>query len=263
MRFGVIVLACAATAAHGEKLRPETQAAFERYIRQAEARIETQVSRSDGFLTGSAGQLRERLRSGAVWIESRSGAGEFKPPHGLIHDWMGAVFLPGATLRGVLDLVQAYDRHKQIYQPEVIDSRQLWRDGNDYRVRLRVRKHRVRTVVLDTVHEIHYQRRSDLHWTSHSRSVSVSEIRDPGKPTEKALPPGTGNGYLWQLNSYWNFVEADGGTYVEIEAISLSRDVPAGLSWLITSIIRTLPRESLENTLHATQAALARPAGAR
>jgi hypothetical protein len=262
MRFGIIALLCAA-AAHGEKLRPETQAAFERYIRQAESRIETQISRSDGFLTATTEQHRQSLRSGTILIESRSGAGEFKPPHGLIHDWMGAVFLPGASVRNVLDLVQAYDRHKQIYQPEVIDSRLLSRDGNDFRVRLRVRKHRVRTVVLDTEHEIHYQRRDDRHWTSRSRSISVSEIENPGKPSERPLPPGTGNGYLWQLNSYWNFIEVDGGTYVEIEAISLSRDVPPGLSWLITSIIRTLPRESLENTLHATQAAVARPAGVR
>jgi hypothetical protein len=262
MRLGVIALICVA-AARGERLRPETQAAFERYIRVAEARIETQITRSDGFLAATTPELRQRLKSGAIWVERRSGAGEFKPPHGLIHDWMGAVFLPGSTVRAVLELVQAYDRHKQIYQPEVIESRQLSRDGNDFRVRLRVRKHYVRTVVLDTEHEIHYQRRDDRHWSSRSRSISVSEIQDPGKRTEKPLPPGTEHGYLWLLNSYWNFIEADGGTYVEIEAISLSRDVPASLSWLITSIIRTLPRESLENTLRATQAALARPAGAR
>jgi hypothetical protein len=58
------------------------------------------------------------------------------------------------------------------------------------------------------------------------------------------------------LNSYWTFQELDGGTYVECEAISLTRDVPGGLAWVVEPIIRVLPRESLANTLRATRAAV-------
>ena len=50
----------------------------------------------------------------------------------------------------------------------------------------------------------------------------------------------------------------DGGTYVECEAISLTRDVPWGLRWLIEPIVRTLPRESLTNTLRATRNGVSR-----
>jgi hypothetical protein len=77
-----------------------------------------------------------------------------------------------------------------------------------------------------------------------------------GKPDERVLPPGHDSGFLWKLYSYWRFQERDGGVYVECEAISLTRAVPAGLGWVIQPIITSLPRESLANTLRETRAAL-------
>jgi hypothetical protein len=58
------------------------------------------------------------------------------------------------------------------------------------------------------------------------------------------------------LNSDWRFEERDGGTWVECEAISLTRDIPTGLGWIVQPIIRDLPKESLLNTLRSTRAAL-------
>ncbi|MGB6234954.1 MAG: hypothetical protein WBF46_15875, partial [Candidatus Acidiferrales bacterium] len=49
---------------------------------------------------------------------------------------------------------------------------------------------------------------------------------------------------------------ADGGVYIQCEAISLTRDVPAGLGWLIGSFIETIPAASLLSTLTETRAAL-------
>jgi hypothetical protein len=81
-------------------------------------------------------------------------------------------------------------------------------------------------------------------------------VDKPGKPNEHDLPPGTGQGFLWRLNSYWRFRERDGGTWVECEAISLTRDVPVGLGWIVQPIIQDLPKQSLESTLRETRAAL-------
>ena len=53
--------------------------------------------------------------------------------------------------------------------------------------------------------------------------------------------------------SYWRFEERDRGVYIECEAISRTRDVPAGLAWLISPIIRNLPRESLVFTPAVTR----------
>jgi hypothetical protein len=91
-----------------------------------------------------------------------------------------------------------------------------------------------------------------------SKSIRIDEVENPGKPNEHALPPGTGQGFLWKLDTYWRFEERDGGTWVECEAISLTRDIPTGLNWLIHPIIRDLPKESLQNTLSQTRAAFAR-----
>jgi hypothetical protein len=94
-------------------------------------------------------------------------------------------------------------------------------------------------------------------WYSRSSTSRIAEVENAGKPSERELPPGHDHGFLWRLNSYWRFEERDGGVYVECEAVSLTRDVPAGLGWLINPIIRSLPRQSLENTLvSARKAAL-------
>ena len=70
------------------------------------------------------------------------------------------------------------------------------------------------------------------------------------------MPPDTGHGFLWRLNSYWRFQQREGGVCVECRAISLTRDVPFGMGWLIEPIIQKLPKESLINTLEATRRAL-------
>ena len=68
----------------------------------------------------------------------------------MIHDWIGASFVPGATVEDVLALVQDYDNHENIYKPEVIASRLISHRGNDFQVYLRLLKKKIVTVVLDT-----------------------------------------------------------------------------------------------------------------
>jgi hypothetical protein len=155
-------------------------------------------------------------------------------------------------------LAQDYNRHKDIYRPEVLDSRILARNGNAYRIYLRLLKKKVITVVLDTEHDVQYDRVDQTRWRSASRTTKIAEVKNAGKRNERELPPGTGEGYLWRLSSYWRFEERDGGTWVECEAISLTRDVPTGLGWLIDPIVRTLPRESLASTLREMRVALAK-----
>ena len=81
-------------------------------------------------------------------------------------------------------------------------------------------------------------------------------MENAGSPNETVLPPDTGYGFLWRLNSYWRFQERDGGVCLECRAISLSRDVPFGLGWIFEPIIQTLPKESLIKTLESTRHAL-------
>ena len=71
-------------------------------------------------------------------------------------------------------------------------------------------------------------------------------------------PVGHDGGYLWRLYSYWRFLERDGGTYVQCETISLTRDVPFMVSWIVKPFVTSIPRESLTFTLETTRKALAR-----
>ena len=177
---------------------------------------------------------------------------------GLIHDWIGAASIPGTTIEKTLARVQDYDNHKNIYKPEVMDSRLLSHHGNDFTIFLRLLKKKIITVVMDTEHEVHYQRIGDDRWFLRSYTTRACEVDDAGTPKEKIHPPDTGYGFLWRLYSYWKFMAEDDGVIVECRAMSLSRDIPFGLGFVVEPIIKNLPRESLINTLKATRQALDR-----
>lgn len=239
------------------QLKPETLQSFAAYIHEAEAAMGKTLHGAGPFLwsEGNADTAQE-VRTGKVVAQFWSGKGPVKIPNGLIHDWIGATFIPDATVDRLLALIQNYDNHKNIYQPEVIASRLISHSGNDFQIYLRLLKKKVMTVVLDTDHDVHYDSLDRKCWTCRSHTTRVAEVQNAGTADEKALPPDTGNGFLWRLYSYWRFQERDGGVYVECRAISLTRDVPFGLGWIIEPIIQKLPKESLINTLEATRQGL-------
>lgn len=206
-------------------------------------------------------EAANRLKHGEVVSEKLQTADpsvNFSTPGALIHHWVGTVFISGASLRQVLALIQDYDRHSEYYSPEVMKSKTLGHTGNDFKVYLRLKKKKVVTVVLDTEYLVHYHALDATHAFSESYSTRIAEISHPDKTQEQAAPEGKGEGFMWRLDSYWRFVERDGGVYVQCEAISLTRDIPTGLNWLIAPFIESVPRESLEFTLASTRAAVLR-----
>jgi hypothetical protein len=242
------------TPAATAELQPATVQAFDSYIKAAEARMEPR----QGFLWVDEDPARaKQVRAGQVLSQPFAKRAETSVPGGLVHDWIGAVFIPGVTLPRTLAVVQDYDRHDKIY-PEVIDSKLLKRSDGNFLVHLRLLKKKVLTVVLNTQHDVRYTRVDANRVRSRSYSTRIAEVENPGDPGERELEPGRDHGFLWRLYSYWRFEERDGGVYVECRAISLTRAIPTGLGWLIEPIIRSLPRESLAGTLQATRTALAK-----
>jgi len=235
------------------RLKAETVEAFDAYIRNAEAEMERDLNRGPFLWSDNDSQRSQRVREGNIIAEFFSGKGPVKVPSGLIHDWIGAAFIPGPSVQDVLALVQDYDHHSNIYQPEVIASRLISHRDNHFQIYLRLLKKKILTVVLDTDHDVHYRSLDRTRWTCRSYTTRIAEVADAGTPKEQSLPPDTGYGFLWRLYSYWRFQERDGGVYVECRAISLTRDVPFGLGWIIEPIIEKLPRESLIHTLEATR----------
>jgi hypothetical protein len=238
------------------ELDPKTKRGFDQYMGKVLVRVKQRAGGTPNFLW--AEDRPERLaavRKGQVVVEQHNRE-PLDVGSGLIHDWIGSVFIPGASLDRVLSMVSDYDRHHTIY-PEVIGSRTLSQSGDQFRVHLRLLKRKVISVVLNTEHDVRYFRLTPSRAHSESFMTRVAEVEDAGEPGEHEKPPGEDHGFLWALNSFWRFDERDGGVFVECEAVSLSRDVPLGLGWMMKPIIRDLPRESLEGTLKATRKALA------
>jgi hypothetical protein len=250
----------------GVAQQKQTTEAFDHYIAAAENRITQARGKSDSFLKIDAlsapqrTQVMERLRQGEVVIE-KQGETPSEISGGLIHDWVGLVLIPKVTVAQVLNLIQDYDHSSQHYAPDVVKSRLVSHTGDDFQVFMRLHKHKIVTVVLDTNYDVHYGRIDATHQFSFSRSTRVSEIADPGTAKERTLPAGHDHGFMWQLNSYWAFEQVDDGVLVECEAISLTRDIPSGLGWMIGPFVNSIPRESLQFTLGATRKALVKTPG--
>ena len=75
----------------------------------------------------------------------------------------------------------------------------------------------------------------------------------------KAFAEVEGIGYLWRLDSFWRLEEKDGGVYVQLESIGLSRSVPAIFAWLVNPLLRSIPRRTLTDLLGATRVFVAKP----
>ncbi|MBI3682946.1 MAG: hypothetical protein HY235_21445 [Acidobacteria bacterium] len=233
------------------ELQPATERSYRNYIAQTE---KTLAGRAHFLLIDSAAGRRERAGNGEVFVEERRPRQD--PPGGLIHHWEGSVFIPAVPLTRVLELVQKYDNHKNVYGPEVMDSQTLEHNGNDFRIRLRLLKKKILTVVLETEHEVRYRPIDATRWESQSHTTRISEVEHPGSPNERLRPPGTGHGFVWRMDTFWRFLEADVGVFVECTSISLSRNIPLGMTRLIRPIIAELPEESLRNVLRQTRDAL-------
>ncbi len=244
------------------ELKPTTVEAFDKYMRLTDARNEQELKQGAPFLRVDALPEAERaaayaaLKRGEVKIErleTRENGAKIRCPDGLIHHWAGAVFIPGATLDETLALLEDYDHHFIYYGPDVQRSKIEQHDGDHFRVFLRFKRKKIITVVLNTVHEVRYSRDAAARAHSRSSAVRIAEVEHPGQSDEREKTPGDDGGFLWRMETWWRMEERDGGTYVQNEVVSLTRDIPVALKWLIGPFVTSIPKETLAATLEATR----------
>jgi hypothetical protein len=249
----LLCLLWAALAAQAE-LKPETTAAYQKYIAALDPQMAAQAHAPSGFLWIDRDPARQQaVRRGEIVTQKVK---SLSVPEGMIQHWIGGVFLPGATLAQVERVDQDYADYGKIYGPDVSRVKVLSHDGNHFVVSYRITKTKVLTAVMDTVQAIDYLPLGPTRMTVQSRSESVRQVEDAGKPSERELAEGDGSGFLWAMNSYWRMEERDGGVYVECEAITLSRDVPFGLGALVDPILQSFAEESLKKTIEAKRQAV-------
>lgn len=260
--WSLLLLLLALSPSLAAELKPATRKAFDRYVFLVEKRLQATNPHFLYFRSQPAAQqvaILQRLKSGevvTVKLQEKDNGREVPTPDGMLHHWLATVFIPGANLQQTLTLLQDYDHHKDVYRSEVTASKLISRDGNRFRAYLRFYKKKVIGVTLNTEHAAEYVTLNAKQAYSNSHTTKIAEVENAGEKDEREKPVGRDNGFLWALNSYWRIEEADGGVYVQCEAVSLTRDIPAILSWVVKPFVTEVPRESLFNTLSSTRSAL-------
>ena len=257
--LGLSLLLAIAVAAplRAVELNPAAVDGFNRYTKLTEQRINDQARRgqflwADTLPASERDGVYVRLRKGEIVdrkLESKDNGGTIETPQAAIHDWVSLVFVPGATLREVKALFQDYDNHYRYYGPEVERSKLLSRQGDDFKIYLRMRKKKIVTVVLNANFDAHYRQLDASHLMVDSYSTRIAEVVAPGTPEEHELPIGNDSGFMWRSNSYWWAEEKDGGVYVQCETLTLTRSVPFGLKWLTGFFLDSTTREFLNKMM--------------
>jgi len=224
--------------APAEEVKPETSEAFDRYTTLAEQ----QLSSGPFLYTDAHPQARTSAASGETVVMEPKMA-NVPVPGGLIHDWLGVLFIPRANLDRVRAVMQDYANYKRIYSPDVTDSKLLSREGGQFHVFLKLYKREFFTLIYDSEYDITYSTPAPARMEIVSRSTRIRQVGDD-------------HGFLWRLNSYWRFEGADGGVYAQCRAISLSRGIPFGFGWL-HGFLQKFPRDSMVSTLEDTRRAAA------
>jgi hypothetical protein len=260
--FGSIAVTLLASAA---ELKPKTTEAFDKYAAATEARMAQEIRSGNSFLYVDALPASERqeafdrLKRGEILVEHREtkapGVGS-DVPDGMVHHWVGLVFIPGVTLAQALPVLKDYDHRAELYKPAVTASRLISHQGDDYKIFLRLYEKKFTTVAFNTEYDVHWGSLDERRLYSDSISTRIAQLKNPDNPDAGEYPVGKGNGFLWRFNTYWRYEEKDGGVYLQCEAVSLTRDIPFGLAWLIKPLVTKIPRDSLNRALGRTRQVL-------
>lgn len=254
--LATLLLLAASVASKASELNAETSSAWNEYIQAQTARA-AEASHNRLFLWSDQSPDRiRRLREGEV-IVAPMGENPKTVPHGMIHHWIGVVFLPGANLSDVLAVVRDYDKYQKFYAPNVVESRLLQRVNTEDAFSLRMlNKAIVTKFALDAEFQTSYTQLDERRWYSVGYSTRIREVEEYGQPNQYELPPDTGRGFIWRLYNIARFEQRDGGVYVELEAVALSREVPGALRWVINPMVRRASKGSMLVSLQKTQEAV-------
>ncbi|MFL6354566.1 MAG: hypothetical protein ACJ74Z_22325 [Bryobacteraceae bacterium] len=160
-------------------------------------------------------------------------------------------------IEDIFFIVRGYDRYKEMYRPGVIDSISHGTDGVKDLFSMRL----VNKSVLANRLPIPTAKLPISEWMIGTGTVSLIRLTSRksikfGTPQQQTLPEDHGTGLIWRLSSITRLEERDGGVYAELEAIALSRDIPAAFRLFVTPIVRLVWRDSLATALHQTKIAI-------
>jgi len=213
-----------------QPLKPETNSAFECYVRSAEERAAARTT----FLIADAdsAMLQSLARDRGARTVPGNGPNPHKITGAMVYDWIGTIFIPGATVERTVRMLQDYD-HRPQYFPEIIAASKLMCRGGEERFGFSMRLKE--PAVIDTENDVVWERVDARRWRCRSYSTKVTEI-------------GKQHGYLYRLNSYWRFSETGQGVFVEGQTLTLSGEF-SSLMRSLGSLAGINPEKSLRKSL--------------
>lgn len=235
------------------ELKDETKLAWSQYLSH-ETQAVAKRSSSAKFLWADETPSRiQELHDGKILAEPVTKSGPLHVPSGLIHHWIGAIYIPNTSVADVMSITRDYGHYKDYYKPGVSEARTITSSPAEDEFVIRfVNSSMLSRSTLEGSYRSDFVQLNGGRWYSVCATSHVQEIRDAGEPGEKRYAPDTGSGYIWRLYSTARVEERDGGVVLEMEAIALSREIPGAVRWIVDPIVRRVSRESLEKSLSET-----------
>ena len=258
-RCAAAVLALLSMASAAE-LKEETVRDWDDYIQTVNSQMQKRTTSDAPFLwSDEVADRRDQLLADDIIVSPFDPQVPKRVTSGLIHHWIGAVFIPKIKMDDVLSVTRRYERYSEYFRPVVLDAKPICRAASEDRFSLLLmNKSVLKKTALDGEYQTRYFQLSTERSYSISYATRIQEIDGYGQPAERKLPDGAGSGYIWRITSLTRLEQRDGGVYLEIEAIVLSRDIPAAFRWFVAPIVRRVSRNSLLISLQQTKDAIAR-----
>lgn len=241
------------------KLNPETVTEFERYAKSVEAELERRWEGKANFVSvEDSPPDKAKVMAGEFLV--RPARPDGKPQNvteGLIHDWIGTVFIPHTTPERVISVLRNFDNHKKIY-PEITDSKTLSSTDTETVGYWRVQQRKgIVPVVLDVEQDAYYAKLAPGKWNCRAYARKIAEIDKGPFGRGRRFPEGEGHGYAWRMYAYWSIESVNGGVLAECRTLSLSRSIPQAVAWAVGPYVQKAPEDSLTSTLKQTRVATA------
>lgn len=250
----ILLLLTSAVLSKATEPKRETLRAWDGYIGSVNASVAERNSGSRLFLwVDESSETRRHVQNGELVITNHDPR---RVPQGLIHHWVGAMFVPSVSLDQVMEVLNSYDRYSEIYKPLIRKTSVIEQAGDTVELNvLAVQKAFSVTAAVDTDEEIRIARPAPDRVCITANSARIREIANYGQPSEHVFPEDRTPGYVWREVIVERLQQRDGGVYVELETITLSRGIPVEVRWLIKPLTDELPRKMMRDILEETRTA--------
>ncbi len=242
----------------GDAVRSSTQKQWESYTVRVQDNLHSAARAPDHFLwIDQSPERRAAVQAGNILVAPMHNKGYVAVQSGLIHDWVGAVFLPGITGFQLAHLIQDYGNYSNIYSPAVTQSRLLTRSGDEFTYALTIvsKVWNIKAGLRGEFSSVFVSKSGGIGYGI-SHSVKLRELEHPDEPDQQDIAPEQDHGYLQRTLTLLRYREEKEGTFVEMESVTLSRDIPSAVRWVANPIIERISRDATAAILDKLRAKL-------